>query len=102
MGLPTLEAESGDAALKICRDQPGEIGLVLLDFLMPGMTGEETLLRLTELQPHLPVVLCHGGGDDVLSSPSRDLLAGVLRKPFQVDSLESLITSLLPSTQMRT
>jgi len=100
LGLSTLEAESGEAALEICSSRAGEIALVILDLQMPGMSGEETLLRLTELQPHLPVVLCHGGGDDALSLASRELLSGVLRKPFQVTDLQALLTTLLPSTRV--
>ena len=96
MGYGTLEVDSGQAASDICQERSGEIGLLMLDLQMPGLSGVETLLKLTEMQPHLPVVLCHGGSDDLLSPATRDLLSGVLRKPFQVDELESLLTTLLP------
>ncbi len=91
MGYGTLDVDSGQAAIDICQERAGEIGLVMLDLQMPGMSGVETLLKVTEMQPHLPVVLCHGGSDDMLSPATRDLLSGVLRKPFQVDELESLL-----------
>ncbi len=98
MGYGTLDVDSGQAAIDICRERAGEIGLVMLDLQLPGISGVETLLRLTEMQPHLPVVLCHGGSDDLLSPATRNLLSGVLRKPFQVDQLESLLTTLLPAS----
>ena len=98
MGYGTLDVDSGQAAIDVCQERAGEIGLVILDLQMPGMSGVETLLRLVEMQPHLPVVLCHGGSDDQLSSATRDLLSGVLKKPFQVEQLESLLTTLLPAS----
>lgn len=100
LGYEAIDTETGADALAICERRAGEIGMVILDLQMPGLSGEETLLRLTERQPHLPVVLCHGGADDALAPASRDLLSGVLLKPFQVDQLESLLASLLPATRI--
>lgn len=48
-----LTAESGEAALEILRNN--HVDLVLLDIVMPGMDGFETLKRMREIY-HVPVV----------------------------------------------
>ena len=42
LGYQVLEAESGEAALRVCDEQRGKIDLVLTDLVMPGMSGHRT------------------------------------------------------------
>src|SRR6187455_1767431 len=45
-GLSAREAESGEAALAILREAPDRIGAVLLDVVMPALSGYEVLERI--------------------------------------------------------
>lgn len=54
-GYQTLTASSGEEALELCTAQ--SIDLVLLDILMPGIGGIETLRRLMQIRPELDVVM---------------------------------------------
>src|SRR4051812_32287923 len=45
-GLATCEAESGEEALRQLRDAPDRVGAVLLDVMMPGMSGYAVLEKL--------------------------------------------------------
>ncbi|MDZ7815172.1 MAG: sigma-54-dependent Fis family transcriptional regulator [Planctomycetota bacterium] len=90
-GYEVRKAQSGFEALDAVRTQ--RIDLVLLDVLMEGMDGFETLKRIREKQgdAHLPVILLtalneshrdfgiDSGADDYLTKPYRvnDLLARV-------------------------
>ncbi len=49
------EADSGEALLRKIQRQPYDV--VLLDITMPGIGGLETLRRVKEVQPHLPVLM---------------------------------------------
>ena len=80
-------AESGDEALEIAaelRDQGRELGLVISDFMMPGMKGDEFLVRLHELSPNTVKILLTGQSD--LSGVKRAIndanLYRFLEKPF--------------------
>jgi diguanylate cyclase (GGDEF)-like protein len=68
-GHVVLTAESGPAALGILRVT--EVDLLLLDFFMPGMTGEEVLLELRKFNRHLQVILQTGYASEC---PPRELL----------------------------
>jgi len=88
----TLESENGAAALELLQRE--QVDLVLLDVMMPGMTGYEVCKRMKEMQRQsfLPVLLItalsdqeqknmglQAGADDFLAKPvdRRELLLRV-------------------------
>jgi PAS domain S-box-containing protein len=81
-GYGILAAASGEEALHIVEQQNGEVGLVLTDVVMPGMTGAELARQLARHFPDLPVVFMSGypgEGDRYDSLPEGALL---IQKPF--------------------
>ncbi len=68
-GHTVLWADSGARALEILRTQ--HIDLLLLDFFMPGMTGEETVIELRKFNDHTQVILQTGYASE---QPPRELL----------------------------
>lgn len=87
---PELEvefAESGEEALEIeaeLREQGRELGLVISDFMMPGLRGDELLVRLHARSPNTVKILLTGQSD--LSGVKRAIneanLYRFLEKPF--------------------
>jgi diguanylate cyclase (GGDEF)-like protein len=80
-------AESGDEALEIeadLRAQGRELGLVLSDFMMPGMRGDELLVRLHERSPNTVKILLTGQSDltGVKRAINEANLYRFLEKPF--------------------
>jgi diguanylate cyclase (GGDEF)-like protein len=80
-------AESGPEALEIAsdlREQGRELGLVITDFMMPGMKGDEFLVRLHEMSPNTVKIMLTGQSD--LSGVKRAIneanLYRFLEKPF--------------------
>lgn len=60
-GLDPLEAPSGTQAIDIFeRERPAGI---LLDLVMPGMDGVETMEKLKKLDPDIPIIIITGHGD---------------------------------------
>jgi CheY-like chemotaxis protein len=56
-GLKTIKAENGEKALRLLETEP-EINLVLMDIMMPGIDGYETMrrIRAQEKFKNLPII----------------------------------------------
>ncbi len=88
-GFETIVAESGEAALK--KLDP-DLNVVVLDVKMAAMDGHETLQRIKEGFPDLPVIMLTGHGampsaEQALSEGAFDYLA----KPCDIDLLATRI-----------
>jgi len=59
-GFEVVEAACGDAAARALREHPGRLSLVVLDLVMPGLSGSEVLRELHALSPETPVVISSG------------------------------------------
>jgi two-component system, sensor histidine kinase len=95
-GAQVIEAASGPEALE--RLQKGKVDAVLLDLMMPGMDGIETLRRIRAMRgPRVPVVAMTA---DVLAEHSDalppGLLDGFLPKPILPEALHEVLGPLLP------
>jgi PAS domain S-box-containing protein len=90
IGLDTIPAEDGREALDIL-DRVGEsITAVLLDLSMPRMGGQETLRRLRQRWPHLPVIMMSGYTEESVAPQFSDAGPGMtvfLQKPFLAEDL---------------
>ncbi|MBF0193819.1 MAG: response regulator [Magnetococcales bacterium] len=94
VGYDVMEAEHGDAALKVLQAHPGEIDLILMDWNMPGMNGLEVLQRIkaTPEWKHIPVMMVTTEGEK--SYIVRAVQAGAIHyvtKPFSQQKLANTI-----------
>jgi CheY-like chemotaxis protein len=77
-----LTAGSGPDALALL-EQHGDIGAVLSDVMMPGMSGIELAVSIAQHYPRLPVVFMTGYSDKL--EEGADLGRPVMAKPFTTD-----------------
>jgi len=99
-GFNVTEAGDGNVALDRIREQPFD--LVLMDIVMPGKEGIETILELRQTHPKLPVIAMSGGRRFSDRDPlelALDCGADfIIAKPFLPDKLRALIRRCLPGT----
>jgi len=96
LGLGVLQAGSGTEALELIGSGSGPLSCVLLDVSISGLGSEDTLRRIHQDWPDLPVVLMSGHGQDpwVSRLVDGDSVA-FLAKPFTLTQLAELIAGLL-------
>jgi DNA-binding NtrC family response regulator len=97
-GFAVRTAPDGEAGLALARDTREAIDVVLLDLIMPGLSGMDTLKRLMELRADLPViVLTATGGIDTVVQAMRAGAQDFFVKPA---SPERVITSIRNALQL--
>jgi CheY-like chemotaxis protein len=85
---------SAAEALAVCEKE--QFDVVILDYLMPVMKGDELAAMLKDRYPDLPVIMITADAERFSASGPRpkgvDLLMG---KPFQFDDLRQAVIKLV-------
>jgi len=88
LGYEVEVAASGSEALELYARAPTSFDLILLDMLMPQMSGDRVFFRLKELRPDIKVLLISGfASEDAIQSVLRSGGLGFIQKPFTIDEL---------------
>ena len=98
-GYRVLEACNGDEALRVAREHPGVIHLLVTDVVMPRMTGPELATALVGERADLKVLFMSGYTDGAIVDHGL-LPAGsaFLQKPIAPDTLLDKVRKILGST----
>ena len=76
-------------------DEDERFAVVLLDLVMPELTGAQTFKELRQIRADLPVVVCTGyAAEDHLDQSLRRDIAGLVNKPFTAERLLEVVTGL--------
>lgn len=79
-------ATNGTDALELCQQQ--KFDLILLDENMPGLSGLETLMRLKEVSPTVPVVMVtKNEEEDIMDQAIGSQIADYLIKPVNPNQI---------------
>ena len=91
-GYRVREASDGREGLaKIERETPD---LVVVDFIMPGLSGAEVANRIRDKRPHQPILFVSGYSEtEAVKRTAPD--APLLAKPFRADALEKAVRGAL-------
>ena len=94
-GARVIGATDGRAALELFREHCGSITHILLDLIMPGMTGEDTLSALKETGAALPPVIVLSGyaSPEMQARLNAHGVAAQLRKPCSIVQLAAEIAN---------
>ena len=92
-GCQVVRASEGASALELLRSSPDAVDLVLLDMTMPGMTTDEIVAAVRDIDGQLPIVLTSGytSGDTVSRMVEARLVQAFLSKPYQSQELLDVV-----------
>ena len=96
LGYEVLIARGGKEAIKIYTNNRDKVDMVILDMIMPDMSGGETYDRLKEINPDIKVLLSSGYS---INEKSNEILErgcnGFIEKPFDLRELSEKIGEIL-------
>lgn len=92
-GYKAVAVESGEKAIEESEKQPFD--MVLLDLLLPGISGVEVLSALKKMGSRAAVVILTGYADDPMADAAMKMGPKfLLRKPFRVSEIIQAINSI--------
>lgn len=91
-----ITASKGETAVRLYETHHGDIDLVILDLIMPEMSGRETYYKLAKIDSRVPVLLASGYA---LAGESRELLkkgnTSFIQKPYNMGELSNAVSQIL-------
>ena len=88
LGYQVLVAENGKQALEIYEQHRREIDCVLLDLIMPELSGLETFRRMRAIDPQVRVVFASGySTGEILRDAPDARSAEFIGKPYTLEGL---------------
>ncbi len=96
LGYQVLTAPDGDAALARYRAQRTTIDLVILDLIMPGMSGQQIFEAIRAIDPHQKILLASGYSRNQHAQALIDQGGnGFIQKPFSLNDLSAVVRRVL-------
>jgi two-component system cell cycle sensor histidine kinase/response regulator CckA len=93
-----FSAKEGAEAVEMYRKNLDKIDLVILDMIMPGMSGSQTFDKIKEIHPDAKVLLSSGYSIDGQASEIINRgCCGFIQKPFTMNDLSAKLQGLLPA-----
>ncbi len=95
-GYEVVAAYDGFKALELV--ERNDFDLMLMDIIMPVMDGTQTLKKVKEIAPNIPVIMITAyAGEDIIREALREGAFGVLKKPLDFNKLSRLIRNAIPN-----
>jgi PAS domain S-box-containing protein len=96
LGYDVIIAKSGHEAVSLFEKHKEEIDLVILDMIMPEISGGETFDRLKAIHPDVKVILASGYS---MNGQAKEILDrgcdGFIQKPFNIKELSHKMQEIL-------
>jgi len=95
-GYTVLEAGSGEEALRVARDYPAAIDLMVTDVVMPQMSGASLAEQLAKERPAMKVLFVSGYAETTVARHGAiNVTTRFLQKPFTLRTLAKKIWEVL-------
>jgi PAS domain S-box-containing protein len=96
MGHEVFIAENGHEALETYEKNRPKISVVLLDMLMPGMSGKDVFYKLKTINPEVKILIISGfDKDENVDTLLSDGANGYLQKPFNSQTLSRELETVI-------
>jgi CheY-like chemotaxis protein len=97
LGYTVISANNGRQAVQLFKAEMNRIDGVLLDMIMPDMSGKQVLKALRRICPGIKIILSSGYSlNGLMNHTSDEAGDGFIQKPYRIDQLVAVIEKVLP------
>ncbi len=105
LGYKVTSVSSGIEAIELFRKLHNRFDMVITDYIMPKMRGDELIEKIREITPHIPIILCTGYSDyskEIPPEKERHLKIGeIVLKPIESEHIALSIRKLLDKEDLK-
>jgi PAS domain S-box-containing protein len=95
-GYSAILAASGEEGIHLLRSNRDKISAIILDMVMPGMSGSQMLRFIREIAPDMPILFASGYSDEhSFALLKEEPNTSFIQKPFGVEELTKKLKELL-------
>ncbi|MBU1341724.1 MAG: response regulator [Proteobacteria bacterium] len=94
-GYQVITGCDGEEGLALFKENQKTIHAVLLDMIMPKMSGKDVLRQMLKIDPDVKVIISSGHMKEQYNDPIIQFAKNYLNKPFEIDELESTLRQVL-------
>ena len=99
-GFRVLAFEDAAEALAKFSEDPAVADIAVVDFMMPGMNGEELAWAMHTIRPELPVILLSGYASGITNDNAREHgFCAMFEKPVEMSKLSRQLVQFVPGTR---
>jgi len=92
LGYTVSTCNDGAEAVAYYRKHHGEIGLVILDLVMPRLDGRQTFRRMRQIDPEVRAILSSGYSEDYAAQGgAEEGVLDFLAKPFRIEEVSRMV-----------
>lgn len=96
LGYSVIACKDGVEALDYYKNSWEMVDLVILDMVMPRLSGEDTFFELESINPDIKVIITSGYSMDEVAQDIINAGAhGFIQKPFRMKEFSELIVDVL-------
>ena len=92
LGYRVLMATNGQHAVNIFSEHPEDIDLIIMDVVMPVMSGGKAAERIRRIRPEVSIIFSTGYDKNLLADMANET---VISKPFAIEEISRLIRQSL-------
>ncbi len=83
-------------ALESFEIQPDNFDLIILDMIMPEISGDKLTIKLKAIRPDIPVIICTGFSRNLTAKKTKSMgINAVITKPIVINDLANIIRDVL-------
>jgi CheY-like chemotaxis protein len=95
VGYSSAFATNGAEAIGLLRTN--DYAVIVLDIMMPEVSGREVIDFIASEAIPIPVVICSAAGPHALAGFDTNVVKAIIRKPFDIDELVNIVTTVAGS-----
>jgi PAS domain S-box-containing protein len=96
LGYHVTKFDNGKQAMDYFAQHAEQVDLIVLDMIMPGMSGEDVFKAVKSIKPMQKILLCSGYSQDHIARTLMDAGAdGFLGKPYDIKQISFKIKGIL-------